>query len=141
MKIKFTNLYKLAPNKNKLFSSLKKNIEENKFIGGDTVKDFCNTFKKFVKVKYVIPVANGTDALEIAIQSLNLPKNSEIIVPVNTWISTAEAVITNSMKLVFCDINLNDYTIDIKDLKKKLLKRLNASYRYIYMVTLLKCMK
>ena len=49
---------------------------------------------------------------------LDLPKNSEIIVPVNTSISTAEVVVTNSMKVVFCDINLDDYTINIEDLKK-----------------------
>ena len=123
MRIKFTNLYKLAPNKKKLFNSIKKNIVGSKFIGGDIIKEFCNVFKKFVKVKYVVPVANGTDALEIAIQSLDLPKNSEIIVPVNTWISTAEAVVTNSMKVVFCDINLDDYTINIEDLKKKITKK------------------
>ncbi len=123
MRIKFTNLYKLAPNKNKLFKKIKKNIEGSKFIGGYIINDFCKIFKNFVKVKYVVPVANGTDALEIAIQSLNLPKNSEIIVPVNTWISTAEAAISNSMKIVFCDINLDDYTINIEDLKKKITKK------------------
>ena len=63
-------------------------------------------------------VGNGTDALEIAIQSLNLRKGSEVILPVNTWISTAEAIITNDLKIVFCDINLDDYSICLNDLKK-----------------------
>ena len=63
---------------------------------------------------------NGTDALEIAVKSLKLKKNSEIIVPNNTWISTAEAVSNNGYKVVFCDINLDDYTICTKSLEKKI---------------------
>ena len=51
--------------------------------------------------KYCVTLGNGTDALEIAVKSLNLKKGSEIIVPVNTWISTAEAVKNNGYKLVF----------------------------------------
>ena len=62
---------------------------------------------------------NGTDALEIAIKSLNLKKGSEVIVPNNTWISTAEAVIANGHNVKFCDVNLDDYSICLSDLKKK----------------------
>ena len=79
-----------------------------------------------MNTKYCISVGNGTDALEIAIKSLSLKKNSEIIVPVNTWISTAEAVITNGYKVVFCDVNLDDYSICLKDLKKKISKKTSA---------------
>ena len=63
-------------------------------------------------------MANGTDALEIAIESLNLKKNSEIIVPANTWISAASAVVRQNYNLIFCDINLDDYNMNIEDLKK-----------------------
>ena len=38
--------------------------------------------------------------------------------PVNTWISTAEAIVTNGCRIVFCDVNLDDYSICLKDLKK-----------------------
>ena len=58
--------------------------------------------------------------LEIALQSLKLKKDSEVIVPVNTWVATASSVVRTGYKLVFCDINLNDYCIDIEDLKKKI---------------------
>ena len=68
-------------------------------------------------------MANGTDALEIAVKSLNLKEGSEVIVPVNTWISTAEAVLKNNLKIVFCDINLKDYSICLKDLKTKINKK------------------
>ncbi len=126
MKVKFTNLYKLAPNKKKIFSKIKNLIVNSNFIGGPEVKNFENSFKKYTGSKFCISVANGTDALEIAVNSLNLKKGSEIIVPVNTWISTAEAVINNGYKLVFCDISLDDYTVDLEDLKKKINKNTSA---------------
>ncbi len=118
--VKFTNLYKLVPQKKKIFQIIKKTIESSNFVGGDLIKDFEDRFSKFVGSKYCVSLGNGTDALEIAIKSLDLKKNSEIIVPVNTWISTAEAVVSNNLRVKFCDINLDDYSINIDDLKKKI---------------------
>ena len=63
MKIKFTNLQKLIPNKKKIFRKIENNINENKLIGGSILEHFNKTFKNFIKTKYVVPVANGTDAL------------------------------------------------------------------------------
>ena len=120
MKVKFTNLYKLIYNKKLIFNKIQNLIKNSEFSGGDEVLKFENSFKKFVGAKYCVSVGNGTDALEIAIKSLNLKKNSEIIVPVNTWIATAEAVINNGYKIKFCDINLNDYSMCMDDLKNKI---------------------
>ena len=126
MHIKFTNLYKLIDEKNKILKKINKLIKESKFVGGQELYNFENKFKKFVKSKYCIGVANGTDALEIAVKSLNLRKDSEIIVPVNTWISTAEAVVSNGFKVIFCDVDLDDYSICLKDLKKKITSKTRA---------------
>ena len=126
MKIKFTNLYKLIPQKKKINLKIKLLIKNANFVGGKDVKLFEKNFAKFVGSKYCISVGNGTDALEIALQSLNLKKGSEVIVPNNTWISTAEAVIANNLKVVFCDVNLDDYSICLKDLKKKVNKKTKA---------------
>lgn len=126
MKIKFTSLFKLVSQKRLVLSKIKSLLKNSKFIGGEEVDKFEKKFLNFTKAKYCVSVGNGTDALEIAVKSLNLKKNSEIIVPANTWISTAEAVVNNGLKLVFCDINLNDYTISIKDLKKKITNRTKA---------------
>jgi dTDP-4-amino-4,6-dideoxygalactose transaminase len=123
MNVKFFDIYKAAPTKKKIFLSIIKSIKNNNFIGGEEVKKFEDNFSKFIGIKNTISVGNGTDALEIAIKSLNLKKGSEVIIPVNTWISTAEAVIANNLKLKFCDVNLEDYTIDIKDLEKKISKK------------------
>ena len=131
MKVNFTNLFKTNLYKNqgfekKIIQGIHSLIKRNCFVGGDFVIKFEKSFSKFSNTSYCISVANGTDALEIAIEALNLPKNSEIIVPVNTWISTAEAVTRNGMKLVFSDISLDDYSIDVTDLKKKINKNTKA---------------
>lgn len=120
MKIKFTDLYKLIYNKKKIFKLIKSLIKKSNFIGGEEVQKFEKNFRKYINTKYCVSLGNGTDALEIAIAALDLKKNSEIIVPANTWISTAEAVITNGHKVVFCDVNLDDYSICLEDLKKKI---------------------
>ena len=123
MRVKFTDLYKIIPEKKKIFEKINKLIRTASFVGGEEVKSFEKNFSKFTKSKYTVALANGTDALEIAIQTLDLKKNSEVIIPVNTWISTAEAIITNNLKIVFCDINLDDYSICLDDLKKKINKK------------------
>ena len=126
MQVNFTNLYKLIPEKKKILREINTLISNSKFIGGKEVKIFENNFSNFVKAKYCITVGNGTDALEIALMSLNLKKGSEIIVPNNTWISTAEAVKNNNYKIVFCDVNLDDYSLCLKDLKKKITTKTSA---------------
>ena len=126
MKVKFTNLYKLIPEKKKVFKKINLLIKNSNFIGGNEVKKFEKNFANFTGSKYCISLGNGTDALEIAVKSLNLKKGSEIIVPANTWISTAEAVVNNGYKLVFCDIDLDDYTICLKDLRKRINSKTSA---------------
>ena len=131
MKIKFTDLYKAnmfkAKNIHKrIIGGISNLIKNNSFVGGKEVLNFENSFAKFTSSKYCIGLGNGTDALEIAIESLNLKKGSEVIVPVNTWISTAEAVSRSGLKVVFCDVSLADYTIDIDDLKKKISSKTTA---------------
>jgi dTDP-4-amino-4,6-dideoxygalactose transaminase len=123
MIVNFTNINKLFIKKKDIINKISKNIDTNQFIGGKQLETFKNQFKNFLGCKYVIPVANGTDALEIALKSLNLPEGSEVIVPANSWISSASCVIQNNLKLVFCDVDLCDYSISIHDLNKKITKK------------------
>ena len=104
MKIQFQNIYKGLKNKNKIEKKIIALIRSNSFVGGKQVIEFEKNFAKFTDSKYCITVGNGTDALEIALDALKIKKGSEIIVPVNTWISTAEIVINGGYKIVFCDI-------------------------------------
>ena len=126
MKISFLDLKKQINGfDKKIFNSIKKNIINSAFVGGKDLIDFQKKFSKYLNVKFCLGVANGTDALEIAIRSLSLKKNSEVIVPANTWISTAEAVINNNLNVKFVDID-ETHNICIKDLKKKISKKTSA---------------
>lgn len=126
MKIKFLDLnHQNKKIKKEIFKSIKKNIENSSFIGGKDLSEFQKEFANFLKIKFCLGVANGTDALEIAIKALNLKKNSEIIVPANTWISTAEAVLNNNFKVKFVDID-ETHNICLEDLKKKINQNTSA---------------
>ena len=126
MKVKFNNLYK-SFNQNKLIlKKFDKLIKNNELIGGSTVKTFENKFSKYIKSPYCIATGNGTDSLEIALESLNLKKNSEVIVPANTWISTAEIVVRQNYKLVLCDIDYDDFGLSLTDLKKRINTKTSA---------------
>ena len=106
--------------KNKIMKNISKIIEENSFILGKIVKNFEKKFSNFCKVKYSIGCANGTDALFLSLYALNLPKNSEVILPSMTWISTLLAVIHNNLKPILVDIDKNNPLISIKNIKKKI---------------------
>jgi dTDP-4-amino-4,6-dideoxygalactose transaminase len=80
-------------------------IDESAFVGGKYLREFEENFAKYLGVKHAIGVGNGTDALEVALWSLDLPRNSEVIVPVNTFIATSEAVSRNGLKIKFVDCN------------------------------------
>ena len=110
----------------KTINGISRLIKDKNFIGGEEVKKFQENFSKFNESKFCLGVANGTDALEIALESLNIPKNSEVIVPNFTFLSPAEAVVRGGYKLVLADINLDDFTISIESLKNLITKKTSA---------------
>ncbi len=122
--IKFLDLYKqdkkLLPS---FIRDLQVLLKKNDFILGEKVSVFEKKFSKFCNSRYAIGVANGTDALTIALNSLNLKKGSEVIIPAMTYCSTAFAVINANLKPVLVDIEENSPTIDITSLKKKINSR------------------
>jgi len=105
---------------------IKNVINESAFIGGKYLKKFEEEFANYQEAKHCIGIGNGTDGLEIVLESLNLPSKSEIIVPANSFISTAEAVTRAGHKVVFCDCDQNNYTISINSLKAKINKNTKA---------------
>lgn len=101
-------------------------IQDTAFIGGAYVTTFEQAFATYLQVNHVVGVANGTDALEIAIESLDLPKESEIIVPANSFIASAEAVTRMGHRVVFCDCNPDDYTLSIASVRAKVTSKTKA---------------
>ncbi|MFT7005001.1 MAG: dTDP-4-amino-4,6-dideoxygalactose transaminase [Sulfurimonas sp.] len=119
--IKFLDLKKqYGCIKEEIDEAIKNVISETAFIGGKYVSQFEKEFAIYQEAKYCIGVGNGTDALEIAIESLDLPLGSEVIVPANSFIASSEAVTRSGHRVVFCDCNENNYTISIPSVKSKI---------------------
>ena len=97
--IKFLDIYKQDKNlHNKILKKISYLFKKGDFILGKEVTSFENNFSKYCGSKYAISCANGTDALTLALKSLNLPKNSEVIIPAMTYCSTAFSVIEANLK-------------------------------------------
>lgn len=101
-------------------------IKDSAFIGGKYVKAFEQQFADYVGANYCIGVANGTDALEIAIEAAQLPPGSEIIVPGNSFIASAEAITRCGHKVVFADVDHGCYTLTAETVRSKLTERTKA---------------
>jgi len=78
-------------------------LEEGLFSGGKEVADLESKIKAKLESNYAIAVANGTDAIEIALRALQIGPGDEVIVPAMTWVSTAEVVVMVGAKPVFWD--------------------------------------
>ena len=102
---------------------ISKIINKKNFILGEEVRKFENNFSKLSKIKYSVGCASGTDALILALKSLELKSSDEVIVPAMTYISTGLSVLTNNNKLVYADINNDTGLISIDDIIKKITKK------------------
>ena len=116
--VKFLDLKKQYLSiKDEIDKAIKDVIDDTAFIGGKYLEVFESDFAKYNNAKYVIGVGNGTDALEISIEALDLPKGSEIIVPANSFIASSEAITRCGFIPIFADASTEDYTIDVEDIK------------------------
>lgn len=95
-------------------------LDNTAFINGPAVKEFQQDFEKYLGVKHVIPCANGTDALQIAMMALDLKPGDEIICPAFTYVATAEVIGLLGLKPVMVDVDENTFDIELNDLEKYL---------------------
>ena len=93
---------------------------------GRFVQDFENEFKKFVDVKYATVVGNGTLALHLAMVSLGIGPEDEVIVPTLTYIASANAIAYTGARPVFVDCKADTWQIDPEDVKRKISPRTKA---------------
>jgi len=114
----------------KLFNKYKESFSEFLNSGwvilGDQGKKFEENFASFCNVKHCIGVASGLDALILAIDAYKFPKNSEIIVPSNTYIATILAIVRNGFKPVLVEPDINTYNIDPNKIEEKITKNTRA---------------
>lgn len=92
-------------------------LDSTMFIGGAHVKGFSTELAEYLGVKHVIPCANGTDALQIALMSLGVKPGDEIITTSYTYIATVEVIALLQLKPVFVDVDADTFTMNIDGLK------------------------
>jgi len=95
-------------------------FKNTNFILGKELNQFENNFARYTNNKYCIGVANGTDALEIAVQSLDLDDNDEIITQANTYVATCFGITNNNKKLKLVDIDADTYQMDLNELERNI---------------------
>ena len=119
--IKFFDIYRQDKKIfNKNIRDLSKIIKDSSFVNSKVVEKFEKKFSEFCNVKYAVGCGNGTDAIFLALKSLNLKKNSEVLLPAQTYCSTIFSVIRAGLKPVLIDIQKDNPTMCPEDLKKKI---------------------
>lgn len=93
-------------------SAIRGVVRSGIFIGGPQVTAFEREFSAFVGVDFCVGVGNGTDALEIAIEALQLEPNSEILIPANSFIASSEAVTRSGHRVKFVDVEPDTHLVD-----------------------------
>ena len=107
-------------------ASIQEVIETTTFINGPKVHEFQKNLETYLNVKHVIPCANGTDALQIAMMGLGLKPGDEVITADFTFASTVEVIALLQLTPVLVDVNPDDFNIDIEALKKVITPKTKA---------------
>lgn len=116
------------------YDSIKEEIDETiqsvlnntSFIMGEELRKFEEEFALFCDVKYAIGVANGSDALILALRACGIGEGDEIITVPHTFIATTEAITHVGGKVVFVDIDPKTYTIDVSKTEEKITEKTKA---------------
>jgi dTDP-4-amino-4,6-dideoxygalactose transaminase len=87
-------------------------LESSAFVNGAPVQQFAEAMARYLNVKHVIPCANGTDALQIALMGLGLEPGDEVITPSFTYIATTEVVALLRLKPVFVEVDRKTFCMD-----------------------------
>lgn len=101
-------------------------MQDATFINGPTVKSFQKNLEAYLNVKHVIPCANGTDALQIAMMALDLKPGDEVITTNFTFAATVEVIALLNLKPVLVDVDLNTFNIDADKLEKAITSKTKA---------------
>ena len=105
---------------------IKRVINTSSFVNGPIVKEFQNNLQEYLGVKHVIPCANGTDALQIALMALNLERGDEVITTNFSFASTIEVILLLGLKPVVIDIDPRTFNINPDLIKHKISNKTKA---------------
>lgn len=112
--------------KKQVNESITKCLDDAKFINGPAVKEFQKALEIYLSVKHVIPCANGTDALQIAMMSLGLKPGDEVICPAFTYVATAEVIGLLGLIPVMVDVDPLTFNLNVETIKKSITHKTKA---------------
>lgn len=115
----FSNIKKIKQELNKVADS-------GNFILGKNTQIFEKNFSKYNKSKYCVGVGNGLDALTISLKTLNLKKNSEVLVPSNAYIACILSILNSGLKPKLVEPNIDTYNLDAEGILKNITKKTKA---------------
>ena len=95
-------------------------LDSTAFIQGPQVNQFADSLATYLNSRSVIPCANGTDALQIAMMALGCKPGDEVILPVHTYVATAEVIALLGLKPVFTEVDSNSFNINVKQIEDKI---------------------
>lgn len=125
--IRFLDLYSqylsLRP---RIDDAIARTIADSAYIGGAALGEFEKRFAAYQQAEYCIGVANGTDAIEIALEVLDIPRGGEVIVPANSFIASSEAVTRAGYRVVFADVDADTFCLDPLDVQRRISARTAA---------------
>ena len=101
-------------------------IQTSRFINGPAVKEFQLDLEKYLGVKHVIPCANGTDALQIAMMALGLKQGDEVITANFTFAATVETIAFLGLVPVLVDVDADTFNIAVKEIEKAITPKTKA---------------
>ena len=107
-------------------NSIQEVLDTNTYINGPQVQQFQKTLEAYLDVKHVIPCANGTDALQIAMMGLNLKPGDEVITADFTFAATVEVIALLKLTPVLVDVDLVNMNISIDAIKKAITSKTKA---------------
>jgi dTDP-4-amino-4,6-dideoxygalactose transaminase len=101
-------------------------INNTQFIKGPQIKQFEKDLQEALNVNHVIACANGTDALQIAMMALDLKPGDEVLLPVFTYVATAEVIALLGLTPVMIDVDPDTFCIDVDLIESKISKKAKA---------------
>jgi dTDP-4-amino-4,6-dideoxygalactose transaminase len=122
----FDTMTPLAPLRETIVAKLGEVAEDARFILGPEVEAFEREFAAYLGVRHVIGVANGTDAITIALRALGLRDGDEVVVPSLTFYASAEAVVNAGGRPVFCDVDPDTRNVTLETVRAAVTPRTRA---------------
>lgn len=112
--------------KNEIDLAIKQVIDSSAFINGKIVQEFALSLAQYLDTKYLVPCANGTDALQIAMMALDLQPGDEVITPSFTYIATTEVIALLKLTPVFVEVDPQTFCIDPAAIRKAITSKTKA---------------